>query len=186
MSSDMEGEGFSPPADPGGTDEARDPMGDNERMELTLFPDNSPQILNQNGKRSYPGVDKENDSSAKKTVTAPGLQPASVVTTYTHPSLTGDLVRSYSEGDIGPYVVLVEREADNSATSFNPLKFGQLLFNLNIKNIKKDGIKKTGRNKMSVTFSNYCEANKFLINPLLKKKNTRPISLHMQYPEWAL
>lgn len=108
-----------------------------------------------------------NPESLKKIVsnieeTSPSLQNI-----YTHPTYSQP--KTYSCEDKGPFVVHVARaEPDPAAgTTIRPIKFGKFLYTLNIKNIVNDGVTAVGRNRISVTFSNFTDANSFITNPLL-------------------
>lgn len=78
---------------------------------------------------------------------------------------------NYITTDKAPFLVHVSREesSPNSGTVLHPLKFGQFLFDAKIPNILSNGIKRVGRNKISVEFRNHQDANDFIINPLLAK-----------------
>lgn len=105
---------------------------------------------------------------AKKSIISPDLASASIETVYVDPSMVvGGL--SYSPSDKGPFVVHVSRtESDLSAgTMIRPIKFGQFLKTHMINNICTDGIKRVGRNKISVEFTSASDANKFISSPVL-------------------
>jgi len=78
----------------------------------------------------------------------------------------------YSARDVAPFMVHVTRsESDlSSGTTLHPIKFGQLMLKLNIKNVLPDGIKKIGRNRISVQFKAPEDANTFLANSELINK----------------
>ncbi|XP_026746182.1 uncharacterized protein LOC113507525, partial [Trichoplusia ni] len=88
----------------------------------------------------------------------------------TAPSL---IARSkYSNTDVAPQIVfasLVESDP-KSGTSIHPVKFGQMLMRLKVKNITQDGIKRIGRNRISVKFKGPEDANAFLNNADVKSK----------------
>lgn len=111
-----------------------------------------------------------NASSAKKTIVNKETASASIQTMYLHPSLVVG-IKEYTSLDKGPFVVHVSRTEPEPAagTAIRPIQFGQFLFKNKISNICTDGVKKVGRNKISVEFSSAVAANKFLDNPLLEK-----------------
>lgn len=111
-----------------------------------------------------------NRGPIKKTIVDKESASASIQTVYTHPSLTILGIRSYESTDGGPFIVHVTRvEPDPAAgTTIRPIKFGQFLFINKIENICHDGVKKVGRNKISIQFKTALGANKFLDNPMLK------------------
>lgn len=75
----------------------------------------------------------------------------------------------YQASDCGPYVVYAELISDTSTNkTLHPLKFGAFLYKNQLKNILQDGIKKIGRNRLSVTFRTAKDANEFLEIPIFK------------------
>lgn len=110
----------------------------------------------------------EAEPPAKKTITSPELAAASIETVYTDPSMViGGLC--YTALDKGPYVVYVSRIEEDPAAGLvlRPIRFGQFLKSHKIENICSDGVKKVGRNKISVEFSSADDANKFVSLPIL-------------------
>lgn len=116
-------------------------------------------------KRRCDGVDPK----AKKLITSPVLASASIQTVFTHPSYVVGAIQNYSDNDKGPFLVHVALTTPDlaSGTSLRAIKFGQFLATNKIPNVCRDGIKKIGRNKLSVEFLSAKDANTFLINPLL-------------------
>lgn len=106
---------------------------------------------------------------SKKINTSPDLEVPSIQTVYNHPSVVVGAIQAYTTLDKGPYVVHVSRsEPEQSAgTSIRPIKFGQFLSNHKFENIKSDGVKRVGRNKISVEFVTSLDANKFIASPIL-------------------
>lgn len=117
--------------------------------------------------------DEDQGCPRKKLITDSETASASIQTVYTHPSIVVDGIRSYESTDSGPYIVYVSKiESDPAAgTEIRPIKFGQFLHTHKIENICQDGVKRVGRNKISVTFKSALGANKFLDNPMLKSYN---------------
>ncbi|XP_047029957.1 uncharacterized protein LOC124637491 [Helicoverpa zea] len=79
----------------------------------------------------------------------------------------------YSATDKAPFIVHVSRleSQPNSGTTLHPVTFGMFLVNNRIGNIVRDGVKKVGRNRVSVEFSSPQDANSFLINGILSKNS---------------
>lgn len=92
----------------------------------------------------------------------------SVAHLYEHPDLKGG--RKYSVNDGGPFLIHVSRieTEPSSGTTLNPIKFGQAMLNARVQNISRDGVKKIGRNRVSVEFTSAEAANSFLSDPLLR------------------
>lgn len=95
----------------------------------------------------------------------------SITHVYEHPDLKSG--RKYTPNDGGPFLVHVSKsESDpSSGTTLNPIKFGQVMVNSRVQNITRDGIKRVGRNRVSVEFNSAEAANAFLLDPLLTSKN---------------
>uniref|UniRef100_A0A2A4JUB7 Endonuclease/exonuclease/phosphatase domain-containing protein n=1 Tax=Heliothis virescens TaxID=7102 RepID=A0A2A4JUB7_HELVI len=77
----------------------------------------------------------------------------------------------YSATDKAPFIVHVSRleSQPNAATTLHPVTFGMFLVKNNIGNIVRDGVKKVGRNRVSVEFTSPQDANSFIINSILSK-----------------
>ncbi|KAJ8712862.1 hypothetical protein PYW08_008166 [Mythimna loreyi] len=77
----------------------------------------------------------------------------------------------YSATDKGSYIVHVSRleSSPNAGTTLHPVNFGKFLLFNNIANVRRDGVNKVGRNRVSVEFTAYQDANAFLSNSLLAK-----------------
>ena len=107
----------------------------------------------------------------KKTITDPESASPSVQTIYTHPDLTEEN-RKYTVNDKGPFIVHVSRvELDPSAgLTLRAVKFGQFLYQNNVQDISRDGIKNVGRNRISIEFKNAQAANSFVKLPALQHK----------------
>ncbi|CAH2107708.1 unnamed protein product [Euphydryas editha] len=73
----------------------------------------------------------------------------------------------YTETDIRPFLVHVSRlERDpSSGTTLHPIKFGQFLERMRFSGILRDGVKRVGRNKVSIEFSSGENANNFITSP---------------------
>ena len=77
----------------------------------------------------------------------------------------------YSATDKAPFIVHVSRlePQPNAGTSLHPVTFGIFLQKHNITNVVRDGVKKVGRNRVSVEFKSPQDANSFIINSILHK-----------------
>uniref|UniRef100_A0A2A4J3N7 BED-type domain-containing protein n=2 Tax=Heliothis virescens TaxID=7102 RepID=A0A2A4J3N7_HELVI len=79
----------------------------------------------------------------------------------------------YSATDKAPFIVHVSRlePQPNAGSTLHPVTFGMFLLKNNIANIVRDGVKKVGRNRVSVEFSSPQDANSFIINAILSKNS---------------
>ncbi|KAL0850017.1 hypothetical protein ABMA28_006642 [Loxostege sticticalis] len=87
---------------------------------------------------------------------------------YTHPSLV-IAPKAYSDNDKGPFIVHVSQleNGPSSPTFIHPIRFGKFLVKNNIRNVSVDGVKKIGRNRLSIEFTSANAANSFMNNELL-------------------
>ncbi|XP_028174015.1 uncharacterized protein LOC114362705 [Ostrinia furnacalis] len=76
----------------------------------------------------------------------------------------------YVATDLAPYTVHVQKEqsSPNENCTLHPVSFGHFLKRNNIKNIVNGSLKRIGRNRISIAFSNFEDANAFLNSNLLK------------------
>lgn len=74
--------------------------------------------------------------------------------------------RKYVSLDSGPFTVHVQRVTtiENDSVSLHPIQFGKVLKNLKINNIVNGSVKRIGRNRISMAFTNFEAANKFTEN----------------------
>lgn len=79
----------------------------------------------------------------------------------------------YQASDAAPYVVHVQKEilSSNDGVTLHPVTFGRFLKKNDIKGIVNGSIKRIGRNRVSLGFTNYTEANSFLSNTHLQTEN---------------
>lgn len=76
----------------------------------------------------------------------------------------------YNATDASPYVLHIQKEftSDNNNNTIHPVAFGHFLKKHNFKNIVNGSIKRIGRNKISMSFSQYEDANSFIDSSTLK------------------
>ena len=81
--------------------------------------------------------------------------------------------RLYISGDVGPFVVHVQRIEPqvNSGFSLHAIKFGSALKTYHVEGIKRDGVKQIGRNRVSVEFTSADSANRFVKHTAFNKSN---------------
>lgn len=129
------------------------------------------EVVSQAQKRALNSEETHNPKSKRTTLETNPIT-ASKQQVYTHPSLASGL-REYSNNDIGPFIVHISKEVTDPAatTSIRAIKIGQLLVNNCIKDITQDGVKKVGRNRISVEFTSAESANNFLKNPVIQNNN---------------
>lgn len=77
--------------------------------------------------------------------------------------------KEYQSSDTGPYIVHVQRitNTENSGTILHPIAFGNFLKTNKFQNIVPGSVKRIGRNKCVVAFTNPLAANSFLNSNLL-------------------
>jgi hypothetical protein len=75
----------------------------------------------------------------------------------------------YKDSDVSPYVVHVQKEfiSPNNKNTIQPVSFGHFLKKQNFKNIVNGSIKRIGRNRISMSFLNFEDANSFINNSVL-------------------
>jgi hypothetical protein len=88
-------------------------------------------------------------------------------TESTSPSLTRQL---YQSSDAAPYVVHIQKEQSvpNENCSLHPVSFGHFLKKYSFKNIVNGSLKKIGRNRVTLSFTNFEDANAFVQSQQLK------------------
>lgn len=129
---------------------------------------------------SGPDLQMEIDQQSRKRQSSPSrfTQPlkknnpsqlsGSTQTTYIHPDFA-DSKKTYSPDDSAPFIVHVSKIVENpsAGTVLRPIKFGHFLFFNKIQNVSQDGVKRVGRNRVSVEFRSAEDANAFLNHPAL-------------------
>jgi hypothetical protein len=85
----------------------------------------------------------------------------------TRPSLNRQL---YQSSDASPYVVHIQKEqtAPNENCSIHPVSFGHFLKKNSFKNIVNGSVKRIGRNRVTLSFTNFEDANAFVQSTQLK------------------
>lgn len=155
-----------PPEPPDPSDGDLSPL----QMEL------SPPIFTLNATKRRLDIDDESQPEpSKKTITeqpdhtpSVSIQSSDSKTIYTHPLLS-EMPKMYLQHDKGPFIVHISRQetTPSSGTTIRPIIFGQFLKKNNINNIVEGGIKKIGRNRISVEFKTGKDANEFIKNSVL-------------------
>lgn len=79
----------------------------------------------------------------------------------------------YQPTDLAPYVVHVQRKtlSPDDNVSLHPISFGQFLKRNNFISIINGSLKRLGRNRVAISFTNHKEANDFIESDLLKSAN---------------
>lgn len=112
-------------------------------------------------------MDAENISNRKRPAQSP---PVTVINPPKVAKVNGR--QCYTPNDAPPYIVHVAlRDSQTSGTTLHPVKFGMFLMKNNINNVRMDGVKRLGRNKISVEFKSHQDANSFLINGVVAQHN---------------
>ncbi|XP_022828405.1 uncharacterized protein LOC111357833 [Spodoptera litura] len=82
----------------------------------------------------------------------------------------------YTARDNPPYIIHVSlKDSQTIGTTLHPIKFGMFLTKNNISNIKIGGVKRLGRNRVSVEFVSHQDANSFLVNCVVAQNYTTSI-----------
>lgn len=83
--------------------------------------------------------------------------------------------RLFNQLDSAPYTIHIQRlqTSQNDGTTFHPMTLGRILKQNKISNIVNGSIKRIGRNRISMSFSKYTDANEFLDNNLLSQNNLK-------------
>lgn len=78
----------------------------------------------------------------------------------------------YLKGDLSPFVIHVQKETSNAndAMILHPVAFGRFLKHHNIKGIVNGTLKRIGRNRISMEFASFNDANMFLSNKILTQE----------------
>lgn len=103
-------------------------------------------------------IDPESNSAGKNESTHVPVRPVGRTT--------------YDGTDAAPFVVHVQREfsQSNDGTTLHPVTFGRFMKKNDIKGIVNGSLKRIGRNRISLVFDNYSDANDFLTNSSLSSE----------------
>lgn len=79
----------------------------------------------------------------------------------------------YEKSDIAPFVIHVQKNvtSPDDGTTLHPVTFGKFLKQNAFQNIINGSLKKIGRNKMSISFISYLDANSFITHKCLDNYN---------------
>ncbi|CAK1597680.1 unnamed protein product [Parnassius mnemosyne] len=134
---------------------------------VTKKHNNMPIEIDQS-KRKRLQVTNNSAHPQKRLIRDPSQPVPSIQTSYTHPDYI-EKKHKYSNTDNAPFIVHVSKRVDDLSTGvvLKPIKFGHFLYHNNIKNVVSDGVKRIGRNRISVEFKSAADANCFIENPAL-------------------
>lgn len=81
----------------------------------------------------------------------------------------------YEATDLSPYVVHIQKifDTENSAQTLHPITLGHFLKKRRYNNIINGSLKRIGRNRISLSFSRYIDANSFINDPCLTKEKLK-------------
>lgn len=121
-----------------------------------------------NGLSSVPSMDSENIPNKRPRTISPSPNVNVIPThndqyTYAKPEFLDK--RKYSLNDSSPFIVHVSKS--DSSSPIRPMEFGRYLFQKNITSVALGGVKRIGRNRVSVEFKNVEDANNFLESSIL-------------------
>lgn len=83
--------------------------------------------------------------------------------------------RLFNQTDSSPYTIHIQRlqSSQSDGTTLHPISLGKILKQNKINNIINGSIKRIGRNRIAMAFSNFTDANEFLNNSLLNQNNLK-------------
>lgn len=129
------------------------------------------KIKTPDGKARY-NCDCKCDANTIKLQNPPNTTTDKIPTVTTNPNITTRVPigrAQYQVSDNAPFVVHVQKEGEvDSATSLHPITFGRFLKQNNFNGIVNGSLKRVGRNRISMTFSTFMDANNFLLNKNLE------------------
>lgn len=87
--------------------------------------------------------------------------------------ITNPFARLYQALDAAPYVVHIQKEPNenNNNITLHPVSFGRFLQKSKFNGIVDGSLKKIGRNRLSLSFSDYVNANEFISSNSVKLNN---------------
>lgn len=93
----------------------------------------------------------------------------SIQSVYTKPGFESDSKFLYSDSDRAPFTVFISREETDprQGLTLNSLKFAQFIHSKGFKGVVQGSVKSLGRNRMSIDFATFIDANNFVSNPIL-------------------
>lgn len=114
------------------------------------------------------------DPVATSTPVAPSPNPSPPAPSSSTP-FTPVTRAQYESTDNAPYIVHVQRltESPNDSTTLHPIIFGKFLKRNAIYNIVNGSVKRIGRNRVSIAFSNHIDANAFIKHDSLNSNNLK-------------
>lgn len=150
---------MSDPPDPGGGDD-----GPCARSSPPVFSQMDTELTHNPRKRAP--TDENIPQPPRKTNIPVSSLPTQ--STYVKPEYSATKVK-YTAQDSAPFIVHVNKTSSDPSSGIvlRPIKFGHFLFTNKIKNVVMDGVKRVGRNRISVEFKSYSDANAFMEHPAL-------------------
>lgn len=111
----------------------------------------------------------------KPNLTLPNNESLIGKTTDTHPRPPPIGRTLYESTDVAPFIVHVQREQTNpdDNTSLHPIAFGKFLQKQCFNNIVNGSLKRIGRNRISLAFTHFENANAFLVHDSLIKNKLK-------------
>lgn len=77
----------------------------------------------------------------------------------------------FSSSDSAPFTIHVQLSQKSTSSSLHPVSFGRFLVRGNFRNVINGSVKRIGRTRISMAFSNVQDANNFLADPRLEAEN---------------
>lgn len=77
----------------------------------------------------------------------------------------------YESTDASPFIIHVQKETSDNTTTLHPVAFGHFLKKNCYKNIINGSLKRIGRNRITISFNKFEDANLFISDPSLTKHN---------------
>lgn len=123
---------------------------------------------------------RESDSSNENTAKITNLNPNETKklkenTIVVPPSPPQIGRKEYNNTDVAPYVIHVQRKesSPSDGSTLHPVTFGKFLQNNVFNNIINGSVKRIGRNRITLSFSNYIDANLFINSNCLNTCNLK-------------
>lgn len=126
-------------------------------------------------------VEQKNNDVEMTPSQDPFLQPSAPQSQILQPSQPSQTLQpsqplarmSYVSTDISPFIVHIQKKVSSpdENVQLKELTFGQFLKKNSFKNIIVGSLKRIGRNRITIEFRNYQDANAFLNSPLLEQNN---------------